>query len=146
MKGTGCPCAFLEEFEDEPEDGDDDDDWDDFWARHLILDCSGLDPERIRDPKLLDTWIRKLVQDIDMKAHGEPVITYNGEEPYHSGYTVVQVITTSSIVAHFIDSTGDVYIDVFSCKPFDNDTVIASINTAFSPKRIRTNFLTRQAG
>jgi hypothetical protein len=53
---------------------------------------------------------------------------------------------TSSIVAHFIDSTGDVYIDVFSCKPFDNDIVIGTIKDAFLPKKIRTNFLTRQAG
>jgi len=58
----------------------------------------------------------------------------------------VQVIVTSSIVAHFVDSTGDVYIDVFSCKPFDNDTVVATIKDAFLPKRIRTNYLTRQAG
>ncbi len=31
-------------------------------------------------------------------------------------------------------------------KPFDNNTVIQTIQESFSPKRIRTNYLTRQAG
>ena len=117
----------------------------DYWGNHLILDCSNCDPERIRDPVLLDRWIRKLVADIDMKAHGEPLITYNGEEPYHSGYTVIQVITTSSIVAHFIDNPASCYLDVFSCKPFDIEKVKYSMRVTFGSERMRQYYITRQA-
>ena len=116
-----------------------------YWGYHLILDCSDLDPAAIKDTAVLDQWIRKLVQDIDMKAHGEPVITYNGEQPYHSGYTVVQIITTSSIVAHFIDKPASCYLDVFSCKPFDFDIVKNSMHENFGAQRMRQYFLTRQA-
>ena len=116
-----------------------------YWGYHLILDCSGCDPENIRDPILLDKWIRKLVADIDMKAHGEPVITFNGEPPYHSGYTVVQVITTSSIVAHFIDNPPSCYLDVFSCKPFDFETVKSSMTETFGVAKMRQYYITRQA-
>jgi S-adenosylmethionine decarboxylase len=92
-------------------------------------------------------WITDLVKDIDMEPIGEPRIEYTAAEfPDKAGFTAIQIIVTSSIVAHFIDSTGDVYIDVFSCKPFDNDTVIKSIQEAFRPKKIRPNYLTRQAG
>lgn len=116
------------------------------WGYHLILDCSGLDPVAIKDPKLLDTWIRDLVQRINMKAHGDPVITYNGEEPYHSGYTVVQIITTSSIVAHFIDNPSTCYLDVFSCKPFEFDTVKTVMKEYFGVQHFREFYLTRLAG
>ena len=82
-----------------------------------------------------------------MEPIGEPRIEYTAADfSDKAGFTAIQVIVTSSIVAHFIDSTGDVYIDVFSCKEFDNSIVIATIQNAFLPKRIRTNFLTRQAG
>ena len=116
-----------------------------YWGYHLILDCSGCNSESIRDPVLLDAWIRKLVNDIDMKAHGEPIITFNGESPYHSGYTVVQVITTSSIVAHFIDEPASCYLDVFSCKPFDFEIVKTSMKEVFGATRMRQYYITRQA-
>ena len=118
---------------------------DSYWGYHLILDCSGLDADAIKDTAKLDGWIRKLVQDIDMKAHGEPVITYNGEQPYHSGYTVVQIITTSSIVAHFIDEPASCYLDVFSCKPFDAEIVKHSMRDTFGAQRMRQYYITRQA-
>jgi hypothetical protein len=53
---------------------------------------------------------------------------------------------TSTIVAHFIDSNGDLYLDVFSCKEFENDVVIATVEEYFKPNKVRANFLTRQAG
>jgi S-adenosylmethionine decarboxylase len=118
-----------------------------FWGYHLILDCHACDVQSIKSYDNVYNWITGLVKDIDMEPIGEPRIEYTAAEfPDKAGFTAIQVIVTSSIVAHFIDSTGDVYIDVFSCKPFDNDTVIESINKAFNPKKIRPNYLTRQAG
>lgn len=118
-----------------------------FWGYHLILDCHACDVPSIQSKENVYNWIKKLVKDIDMEPIGEPYIEYTAAEfPDKAGFTAVQIIVTSSIVAHFIDSTGDVYIDVFSCKPFDNDTVIKSIQEAFQPKKIRPNYLTRQAG
>ena len=117
-----------------------------FWGYHLILDCRACDVPSIQSHDNVYNWIKTLVKDIDMEPIGEPRIEYTAAEfPDKAGFTAIQVIVTSSIVAHFIDSTGDAYIDVFSCKPFNNDVVIESINKAFSPKRIRTNYLTRQA-
>lgn len=118
-----------------------------FWGYHLILDCHACDVPSIKSYDNVYNWITGLVKAIDMEPIGEPRIEYTAAEfPDKAGFTAIQVIVTSSIVAHFIDSTGDVYIDVFSCKPFDNDTVIKSIQGSFQPKKIRTNYLTRQAG
>jgi S-adenosylmethionine/arginine decarboxylase-like enzyme len=60
--------------------------------------------------------------------------------------TAVQIIVTSTIVAHFIDSTGDLYLDVFSCKQFDVETVAETVDEFFKPTKTRINYLTRQAG
>ena len=118
-----------------------------FWGYHLILDCHACDVPSIQSRDNVYNFIKNLVRDIDMEPIGEPYIKYTAAEfSDKAGFTAVQIIVTSSIVAHFIDSTGDLYLDVFSCKEFDNDTVIKSIQDTFAPKRIRTNYLTRQAG
>ena len=117
-----------------------------FWGYHLILDCSACHVPSIQSRENVYNWITNLVKAIDMEPIGEPRIEYTAADfSDKAGFTAIQVIVTSSIVAHFIDSTGDVYIDVFSCKEFDNSIVIATIQNAFLPKRIRTNYLTRQA-
>lgn len=118
-----------------------------YWGYHLILDCASCEVEKIQDKNNVYNFIKSLVKRIDMEPIGEPYIEYTAAEfPDKAGFTAVQVIVTSSIVAHFIDSTGDLYLDVFSCKEFNNDDVIDEVNKYFSPKKIRVNFLTRQAG
>jgi S-adenosylmethionine decarboxylase len=118
----------------------------DYWGYHFILDCSGCDQEKMKDIKNVDHWIRSLVKDIDMQPIGEPRIEYTAAEfPDKAGFTVVQVIVTSSIVAHFVDGLGQIYLDVFSCKEFDVATVKESMQHYFGYKKAREYFLTRQA-
>ncbi len=44
-------------------------------------------------------------------------------EPHLKGYSCVQFITTSGITIHALELLGKVYIDLFSCKEFDNQVV-----------------------
>lgn len=117
----------------------------DYWGHHLILDCGGCDRDKITDRNLIDRWIRDLVKRIDMVAHGEPVIEFNGAYPNHCGYSVVQIITTSSITAHFIDNLNQVYLDVFSCKDFDVNIIRDCMKEYFNVTSMRQYYLTRQA-
>ncbi len=41
-------------------------------------------------------------------------------EPHLKGYSCVQFITTSGITIHALELLGKIYIDLFSCKEFDN--------------------------
>jgi S-adenosylmethionine/arginine decarboxylase-like enzyme len=117
-----------------------------YWGYHLILDCGGCDPALMSDYVNVEAWIKKLVKDIDMQPIGEPRIEYTAAEfPDKAGFTVVQVIVTSSIVAHFVDGLGQIYLDVFSCKHFDAETVERSVLKHFGTKKIRKYYLTRQA-
>ena len=94
----------------------------------------------------VETWIKQLVKDINMSPIGDPRIEYTaGEFPDKAGFTVVQIIVTSSIVAHFVDNLGQIYLDVFSCKSFDSAVVKNSMKRYFNSTKQREYFLTRQA-
>lgn len=116
------------------------------WGHHLTIDAGGCSNGLITDPDYLEGWVKDLVEKIGMVAYGEPQIVHFGKnEPHLSGWTVIQLIETSNIVAHFCDNTDQAYIDVFSCKPFPVDMACQHILDWFCPSSMRTNFLTRNA-
>jgi hypothetical protein len=47
----------------------------------------------------------------------------NGEDERVAGFSMVQLIETSLISAHFANLTNATYLDVFSCKPYDPEVV-----------------------
>ena len=116
------------------------------WGQHLLLDLRGCDVEAIRDADVLRTFSRDLVEAIDMKAYGEPILAHFAEhKPEAAGWSLVQLIETSSITGHFCDLTGDAYIDVFSCKPIDVDAAVALVNEQLRPEAVRKSLVARQA-
>jgi S-adenosylmethionine/arginine decarboxylase-like enzyme len=117
-----------------------------YWGYHLILDCAACDKSKITDKQHIINFTKELVKRIDMTAHGEPIVEYFAQEfEDKAGYSMLQLIVTSNLAAHFIDSSGDAYFDVFSCKEFSNQTVIDTIREFFSPQNINHTFLTRDA-
>ena len=118
-----------------------------YWGYHLTLDCSNCDRELIKSVDNVRDFVKELLVRIDMQPIGDTHVEYTAAEfPDKAGLTAVQIIVTSTIVAHFIDSTGDLYLDVFSCKQFDIETVMNTVNEYFKPEKMRPNYLTRQAG
>lgn len=114
------------------------------WGYHLTLDCAGCSHAAITSEKVIYDFTKQLVKDIDMVAYGEPQIVKFGSGD-KAGYTLVQLIETSNICAHFVDENDTAYIDVFSCKLYDQQVVEDLVVEYFGAKRIRKNFLTRQA-
>ena len=115
-----------------------------YWGYHLMLDCAGCDPYAIKDYDTIYKFTKQLVKDIDMIAYGEPQIVKFGSGD-KAGYTLVQLIETSNICAHFVDENDTIYLDVFSCKQFDPNTVQKLVREYFDAVKIRPSFLTRQA-
>jgi S-adenosylmethionine/arginine decarboxylase-like enzyme len=117
------------------------------WGQHLIIDLAGGKLEAIQSADVIAKFSRDLVQAIDMKAYGEPLLAHFADHlPKAVGWTLVQLIETSSITGHFCDITGDAYLDVFSCKEFDVQTVIDLVEEVFEPENLHTTLLMRQAG
>jgi S-adenosylmethionine/arginine decarboxylase-like enzyme len=115
-----------------------------FWGYHMIVDAAACDLDCIQSADNITAFAKHLVQAIDMVAYGEPQVVHFGEGN-KSGYTLVQLIETSNIMAHFCDDTGDCYLDIFSCKPYDIKVAEQVFRDYFKPTRMRVNYMTRQA-
>lgn len=114
------------------------------WGYHLMLDCSKCMAWTIRSPFTINNFAKALVKEIDMVPYGEPQVVHFGSGD-KSGYTLVQLIETSNITAHFCEETNDMYLDVFSCKPFNPSDVEKVVNSHFFPLSKNRMFVTRQA-
>jgi hypothetical protein len=62
-----------------------------------------------------------------------------GEEERVAGFSMVQLIETSLISAHFANLTNTVYLDVFSCKPYDLKVVEQFAQSFFGGTRCMTH-------
>lgn len=113
-----------------------------FWGKELILDCQRGRQESITSRDLIKDFLVELVEEIKMIAHGEPWIEHFGEDD-KAGFTAIQLITTSNITMHFCDSTGDFYLNLFSCKDFDDLQVIKKVQSVFGPESISRRVLYR---
>lgn len=117
-----------------------------YWGYHLILDCKACSIPKITSRENVLRFIKILVHAIDMKAYGEPVLEHFAtHDPEKGGFSLVQLIETSSITGHFVDKNGDVYLDIFSCKDFSIETTKEVVQEFFAPAKIKVTYLTRQA-
>ncbi len=114
-----------------------------YWGYHLMLDCS--ECKNIDNRQTIYNFVKDLVKEIDMVAHGEPIIEYLLPGDPKQGYSLMQLITTSNICGHFMELDGTAYFDIFSCKEFDISIAQNVVKKYFNPKKIRVNFLTRHA-
>ena len=81
-----------------------------------------------------------------MVAFGEPIIEHFATHDVNkAGHSMVQLIETSNLSAHFVDKDNTMYLDVFSCKPFSNDEVVATVKEFFGSQQERINYVTRHA-
>ena len=116
----------------------------DYWGYHLILDAAGCDLASISDGENIKAFARELVVAIDMVPFGEPQAVHFGTGN-KAGYTLVQLIETSNICAHFVEEHSHFYLDVFSCKDFNPETVIDVAKKYFKCTHFKTAFIERQA-
>jgi S-adenosylmethionine decarboxylase len=117
-----------------------------YWGYHLMLDCGGCNINAMTNKDVVKEFVKVLVEAIDMVAVGEPWIERTAiGMPDKEGFSLYQLIVTSNISAHFVDEPKQIYLDVFSCKEFDEAVVKDVVNTYFKPTKINTRFITRDA-
>jgi len=117
-----------------------------YWGYHLMLDCGMCDLNKMTDKDNIRAFVKELVKSIDMIAIGEPWIEQTAIGiPDKEGFSMYQLIVTSNISAHFVDIPRQIYLDVFSCKDFDQEVVKNIVIKYFDPIKIKTNFILRDA-
>ena len=93
------------------------------WGIASAIDIYNCDPDKIRDDNTIRRFVVELCDLIEMKRFGETQVVHFGEDERVAGYSMVQLIETSLISAHFANLTNTTYLDVFSCNPYDPETV-----------------------
>lgn len=114
------------------------------WGKHLVLDAAGCSPKMIGCPIVIKNFTTDLVRRIDMVAYGDPQIVMFGTGN-KKGYTLIQLIETSNIAAHFVEENNSMYLDVFSCKDFDPSIVKETVREYFDAQRFSSRVFLRQA-
>ena len=109
------------------------------WGLAGSIDIYDCDPETIRSAGKIEEFVEKLCDLIEMKRFGETMVVHFGEEERVAGFSMVQLIETSLISAHFANLTNTVYLDVFSCKPYDIETVETFSREFFKGKKCITH-------
>src|SRR3989344_5157359 len=113
------------------------------WGLLASINLYGCNKEKITTPAIFKEFLAALTKEIDMKAHGEPLID-KFAEGHLEGYSVLQFIETSSITIHFDDKMGDrAFIDIFSCKFFDAAKATEFCKNYFEAKDTKTWTLLR---
>ena len=111
----------------------------------LVLDLYDCNSRTISDKEAIKNFAGELCKVIDMKPYGEPLTPYFGENQEHTkGYSLLQFIETSSIVAHFSEGTGAVYLNIFSCKEYDVGTAENFAKNYFGASTVRSRFIVRK--
>jgi S-adenosylmethionine/arginine decarboxylase-like enzyme len=109
-----------------------------------MLDIAGCN-DNIKNKDQIVAWVKELVEKIDMIAIGEPVVEYLLPGEDKEGYSLMQLIVTSNICAHFVNPNSTAYIDVFSCKPYEICDVLEVVQKYFAPTSVKEQFVYRQA-
>lgn len=117
----------------------------DQFGQELVLDLYDCDGTKISDGEYIKQFVIKLCDEvIEMKKFGEPLIPHFGHDnPMTSGYSLVQLIETSSVTAHFSEYKKSVYLNIFSCKWFDEGKTTLFCKEWFGAKRIEKRLLQR---
>lgn len=115
------------------------------WGYHLALDCKSCNKDKITDKVFIVTFTKHIIETAGMVPYGLPQIEYLLTGTENAGYSVLQMITTSNFTAHFIDSSGDAYVDLFSCKEFDVQKIAGTVKVMLEAQDMKATLLHRQA-
>ena len=118
---------------------------DEQFGQELILNLYDCDLKKISDGDHIRNYVIKLCDDvIYMKRYGEALIPHFGHDnPITSGYSLVQLIETSCVSAHFSEYKKSAYINIFSCKWFDPAKAKSFSGDWFGAKRVTSKLLQR---
>ena len=113
------------------------------WGIASAIDIYECEPHKIRSAETIRSFVAELCDLIEMKRFGETQVVHFGEDERVAGYSMVQLIETSLISAHFANLTNAVYLDVFSCKPYEPEVVRRFAQRYFEGQRSELNVTLR---
>lgn len=116
------------------------------FGQELVLNLYDCNPETISSGEKIKEFVVKLCDDvIKMKRYGEALIPHFGHDnPITTGYSLVQLIETSSVTAHFSEYKKSVYLNIFSCAWYDPKATEEFCKEFFGALRMESTLLKRE--
>ena len=114
------------------------------FGKELILDLFDCDLEIISSKEKIREYSDTLCGLIEMTKYGEPIIPRFGlNADFTAGYSLTQLIETSLISAHFSEFWKSCYVNIFSCKDYDEKKAEEFTKKFFKAKRVKSRVLIR---
>ena len=116
-----------------------------YWGISSSIDLYECDLSLMQDADAIREFVKILCDDqIKMKRYGETQVIFFGDEPRVQGFSMTQLIETSLVSAHFADASRAIYLDVFSCAPYDPEDVANFALEYFKAKHYNLNVAYRK--
>lgn len=114
------------------------------YGKELLLTLIDCNPETLRSKQKIAAFAPQMCRVIGMKPYGKPFVARFGlGKDFTTGYSMVQLIETSAITGHFSELWNRTYLDIFSCKEYDEKKAAAFAKKYFGAKRAETQLLYR---
>lgn len=91
------------------------------WGVSSCIDLYDCDLALMQNADAIREFVVLLCDRIKMRRYGETQVVFFGDDPRVQGFSMTQLIETSLISAHFADASRAIYLDVFSCAPYDSE-------------------------
>lgn len=113
------------------------------WGVSSCIDLYDCDLQLMQDEDTIRRFVRELCDLIKMRRFGETQVVRFGDDPRVTGFSMTQLIETSLVSAHFADNSCAIYLDVFSCAPYDPEDAAAFAARFFHARRYKVQVITR---
>jgi S-adenosylmethionine decarboxylase len=114
------------------------------WGVSTAIDLYDCDLDLMNDADAIRKFVRILCDRIKMRRYGETQVVFFGDEPRVQGYSMTQLIETSLISAHFANASRAIYLDVFSCAPYDPEDAAQFAMDYFKGSRYNIHVVNRK--
>lgn len=115
-----------------------------YWGISSSIDLYECDLALMQNEGAIREFVKTLCDRIEMRRYGETQIVYFGDDPRVTGFSMTQLIETSLISAHFADASCAIYLDVFSCAPYEPDDVAKFAMEYFKAAKYSINVVHRK--
>ena len=119
------------------------------YGKELILDLHDCDPQTFTRQSI-ETYFASMCKLLDMERcdlHFWDDVGVPEEEkqtaPHLKGTSAIQFIMTSNITIHALDLLGRVYLNIFSCKPFEDPSARAFSEIWFGGRVVTSRVIDR---
>ena len=115
-----------------------------YWGMSSSIDLYDCDLTLMQNADAIREFVKILCDRIKMRRYGETQVVFFGDEPRVQGFSMTQLIETSLISAHFADASRAIYLDVFSCAPYDPQDAAKFAADYFKAAHYQVNTVNRR--